>query len=182
MPLFPLPTPTEILDDTSLRVEQVNPLYASGDALTDIAQKIDEVAGVVENRLLGAAKPNLWPFSDALLKQAYPVYDEATRSAFTVRQQGVATLATKKLVLASVFERAGGLNKAYAEKAAKYEADGGAILKGLEEAILWIAGETRTSTEGARSALITIPVENDTFCFDEFGGFDYGYYGGYRRV
>lgn len=187
MPLFPLPTPSEILNDSSLRVEQLNPLYASGDALADLAQKIGEVAAVVENRLLSAAKPALWPFSDVLLKAAYPAYDDATRAAFTLRQQTVATLATKKLVLASVYERAGNLNKAYAEKAAKYEHDGMELLRterkeGLLDAIEWIANETRDTNEGARSVLTSVPVSNDTDYFDEFSGYDWGYWGGYRPV
>lgn len=158
MALFTLPTPADVLDDSGLRIEQINASYTATDATADIAQKIEETAGVVEMRLLDAARPLQWPFSDSDLATAYPSYTTEMRGDFTSRQSANATLACKLFSIAWLYRRAGQLNPRYEEKADQYEARAESLVESLVKSLQWIADEASDSTQGAEFVLSSIPL------------------------
>lgn len=120
MPLFPLPTASDVISDVGLRPEQVGPLVTSDALLADVTEKIAEAGEEVESMLMNAANIYGWPFTDAALTTAFPGFDQPTRAAETVREATRATLAVKFLAMAYVYEQAGQLNPAYAKKSDEY--------------------------------------------------------------
>ena len=166
MSLFTLPTATEVLTDSGLRPEQLKAGWDATAAETNITAKIAEQAGRGETRLLKAATPLAWPFTDAQVQAAYPSYSSGQRTDYIARQATQATLATKLLTLFSVYRLAGQLNKRYDEKADEFKADAEAILAGdgdsdagLLGTIAWVAeqqpGDTAPEELKRRSSSVT---------------------------
>lgn len=150
MALFSLPTPAEVLDDSGLRIEQIDATYTNADATADIAQKAEEMGGVVEMRLLDAARPLQWPFSDGNLSVAYPSYTSTMRADFSARQNANAALACKWLTLSWLFRRAGQLNPRYEERADQYEARAESLLESMTGSLEWISSQANVTLKENR--------------------------------
>lgn len=148
MSLFTLPTATAVLDDSGLRTSQIKGTYTADNAEDDATEKILEQAGRVETRILKAATPYHWPFTDAQIAAAYPSYDAGQRSDYSTRQANQAALATKYFAIAALYRRSGQGQKRYEELADKWQAEGEKILSGdgdsdtgLLGTIAWVAQE-----------------------------------------
>lgn len=132
MPSFDLPSVADVRDDSRLTPEQFSAIYASGDVDDDIEQAIEDAAVEVEGRLQGAALPVGFPLSDGALALAYPEHDSTQREALIDGHKALAKRATTLLALEAIYDRAGQLAPAYADRADRYRADAERLLSGVE--------------------------------------------------
>ncbi len=166
--LSELPTAEKIRKDSRLRPEQVSVSLANETALeAEIEPIIYAQAEIVEQRLMGAADPLLWPFGDEQISQAYPTYDESQRVETLARHSSLAKEAVRLLVLGDLFDSAGALNERYQAESENYFARAEKLLQMLSGSIEWIAGRNGTSNQSTGAQILTITVGESYSC-DEY--------------
>jgi hypothetical protein len=155
MPLFELPTAAAITTTSKLRPEQLNTLFTESDVVTAVQGIITDKYDVVAEAISDVSGEILWPPSDEVMAARYPDWSEEKRTEKVDRQKSLARQAVEAYALASLYGRAGYLNRDYWERAAEYREEGAEYLKLLKSSI---AEVTRQETDDSvpRSQAVTV--------------------------
>ena len=132
MSLITLPLAAAVLDDSGLLARQINAQYSSGDATTDITQKIIEAGVEVEGMIVNAAGEYGWPFTSGTVASAHPNYTSAQLTAYITRQDTLAGQAVKYKTLSALYLRSGQMGPQYIEQSKLYAIEAAKVLYGVE--------------------------------------------------
>lgn len=135
---FTLPAAPAIRTESRLRPEQVDRSYLDADLVADIEARIAGKADIVTRKIKQCATPYAWPLLDEIIAAATVDNSPADAVATTSEQRSMATQATEKLVLASLYGSAGQLNGAYSTRASEYKDEANALIETICEGIQFI--------------------------------------------
>jgi hypothetical protein len=126
---FTPPTAEDIITTSKLRPEQINLLFTGSDVEEKVQEIISDKADVVTEAISDASGEVPWPPDDDVMLARYPDWSDDDRTAKVDRQKSLAKQATEALSLASLYGRAGYLNRDYWARAAEYREEAAEYLK-----------------------------------------------------